>query len=297
MSYLSNPYEGVSAGRRKLAAHGWLGLALMLISWAFNWSLDGPRTHWLFFPIWLGYALTVDALVLFRRRTSLLTRSWRRYISLFVVSAPVWWLFEGLNWRLQNWHYLGGELFTPLAFWAWATLNFTTVIPAVFGSAELLSSFDFLRRLRSGPIIHTDRRTTLLFFSAGLAMFALMWAWPRLFFPFVWVSLYFLLEPVNLWLGNRSLARYTERGNWRPVVALWLGALMTGFFWEMWNYFSFPKWVYQVPWGNWLHIFEMPLLGYGGYLPFALELFAIYHLVAGLSGDKEAEYVQFAGES
>jgi hypothetical protein len=26
----------------------------------------------------------------------------------------------------------------------------------------------------------------------------------------------------------------------------------------------------------------MPLLGYGGYLPFSLELFALYHLVVGL---------------
>jgi hypothetical protein len=28
----------------------------------------------------------------------------------------------------------------------------------------------------------------------------------------------------------------------------------------------------------------MPLLGYGGYLPFSLELFAIYHLIVGLVG-------------
>ena len=35
----------------------------------------------------------------------------------------------------------------------------------------------------------------------------------------------------------------------------------------MWNYFSYPKWVYHVEWGGWLHVFEMPLLGYGGYLP------------------------------
>ena len=28
----------------------------------------------------------------------------------------------------------------------------------------------------------------------------------------------------------------------------------------------------------------MPVLGYGGYLPFALELFALYHLFAGILG-------------
>jgi hypothetical protein len=35
----------------------------------------------------------------------------------------------------------------------------------------------------------------------------------------------------------------------------------------------------------------MPLLGYGGYLPFALELFAMYHLILGLVGQKKTDYV------
>jgi hypothetical protein len=35
----------------------------------------------------------------------------------------------------------------------------------------------------------------------------------------------------------------------------------------------------------------MPLLGYGGYLPFALELYAIYHLINGFFGDKSTDYV------
>ena len=115
----------------------------------------------------------------------------------------------------------------------------------------------------------------------------LMVAWPEIFFPFIWVSLYFILEPINIWLGHRSLVEWTKNGNWQPVVTLWLGVLLTAFFWEMWNYLSYPKWIYHVPWGNWLHIFEMPLLGYGGYLPFALELFAMYHFLLGCSGKRK----------
>ena len=95
----------------------------------------------------------------------------------------------------------------------------------------------------------------------------------------------------NIWLGHRSLVEWTKDGNWRVVVTLWLGVLLTAFFWEMWNYLSYPKWVYHVPWGNWLHLFEMPLLGYGGYLPFALELFAMYHLIIGLFGAKKTNYL------
>ena len=277
--------------REKFPLHGWLGLALVVIFWVLNWTLGGLRTHWGFFPLWLGYCLAVDALVFWRTGTSLLTRSWQKYICLFIISAPVWWLFEALNLRTHNWFYEGAGFFTPLAYGLLTTLSFTTVIPAVFGTAEFFASFDFLRNIKRGLVITPDKFTTTIIFIAGWFMLALMLAWPRIFFPFMWLSIYFILEPLNVWLGNRSLAEWTKNGDWRPVIALWLGVLLTAFFWEMWNYYSYPKWIYDVPWGNWLHIFEMPLLGYGGYLPFALELYALYHLVIGLLGFKSDDYV------
>jgi hypothetical protein len=280
----------------KFPLHGWLGLGLMITFWILNWTLTGPRTHWGFFPLWLGYCLTIDGLVFWRTGTSLLTRSPRRYFGLFLVSAPVWWTFELLNVRTQNWTYIGAEIFSPLEYAFWTTLSFTTVIPAVFGSAEFFSSLDFVKRLRHGPVIATDKGTTLTFFILGWIMLALMLIWPKTFFPFIWFSLYFLLEPINIWLGNHSLAHWTQKGDWRPIISLWCGVLLTAFFWEMWNYYSFPKWVYHVSWGDWLHIFEMPLLGYGGYLPFALELHALYHFVSGLLGKKTSNYVRVAPE-
>ena len=234
----------------------------------------------------------MDGLVFLRTGTSLLTRSWRKYIGLFIVSAPVWWIFELLNIRTQNWTYIGAEIFTPLQYAFWTTLSFTTVIPAVFGSAEFFASFDFIKRLQRGPVLGADNRTTLIFFILGWLMLALMMIWPNVFFLFIWLSLYFILEPINIWLGNRSLAHWTQKGDWRPVITLWLGVLLTAFFWEMWNYYSYPKWVYHVAWGDWLHIFEMPMLGYGGYLPFALELYAIVHLISGFFGDKSTDYIR-----
>jgi hypothetical protein len=277
---------------RKFSNHGWLGLLLIGIFWTLNWNLDGLRTHWGFFPMWLGYCLTVDALVLLRKGTSLLTRSWRKYVGLFAVSAPSWWLFEAINHRTQNWRYLGAEHFSTLEYSFWATLSFTTVIPAVFGTAELVGSFNFFQRIRSGPLITPNQRTTLGFFITGWIMLALMLGWPVYFFPFVWLSVYFILEPINVWMGNRTLAEWTRFGDWRKIIALWSGVLITGFFWEMWNYHSYPKWEYHVPFVGFWKIFEMPLLGYGGYLPFALELHALYHLMAGILGDINSSYVQ-----
>ena len=270
--------------------YGWLGLSIALVFWGINWFGTGLRTHWAFFPMWLGYCLTIDGLVSWQTGSSLLVRSPRKYIGLFFVSAPVWWLFELLNLRTLNWIYIGAEVFSPAAYAFWTTLSFTTVIPAVFGSAELFASFDFVKRIGRGFVIRKDTTTTIGFFVAGWVMLVLMLLWPRIFFPFMWISVYFILEPINIWLGNHSLPDWTESGDWRPVISLWLGVLLTAFFWEMWNYYSHPKWIYQVPYADWLHIFEMPLLGYGGYLPFSLELFALYHLVTGFIGQKE-EYV------
>jgi len=286
----------IETGRSKLPIHGWLGFSLLIVFWILNWTLQGARTHWGFFPLWLGYCLAIDGLVVWRTGTSLLTRSPLRYIGLFLISAPAWWIFELLNLRTQNWVYLGAEIFSPLSYAFWTTLSFTTVIPAVFGSTEFFASFDFMKRPKRGPQIDTDKRTTLFFFVLGWGMLALILMFPNKFFGFVWMSLYFILEPVNIWLGNRSLADWTQRRDWRPVIALWFGVLLTAFFWEMWNYYSYPKWVYQVPWGNWLHFFEMPLVGYGGYLPFALELYALYHFVAGIFGDKKTDYIRIMSE-
>ena len=86
---------------------GWLGSVLLAVCWPLNWTLPGMRTAYLFFPLWLGYVLVVDALVLRRTGTSLLCRSPRDFVLLFLVSAPSWWLFEVINWRTHNWEYVG----------------------------------------------------------------------------------------------------------------------------------------------------------------------------------------------
>jgi hypothetical protein len=261
--------------------HGWIGLVLTAVFWILNWSLAG-LTYWGFFPLWLGYALTVDALVFRRKGHSPLTRSPPAYAGLFLVSAPAWWLFELINLRTRNWLYLGEETFNTLQYVLFSTLSFSTVIPAVFGTAELVGTWGRLKPPCPGPVIRPTPPLLGGMFAAGGLMLLLLLVWPNLFFPLVWCSVYCLLEPLNVKLGNRSLFDDLARGDWRPVIALGAGCLTCGFFWEMWNFYSYPKWIYRIPYADWLHLFEMPLAGYLGYLPFSLELFALYHLVAGL---------------
>ncbi len=268
---------------RKLPLHFWFGLTLALIFWYLNWTLTGLRTQWGFFPLWLGYSLTVDGLVFYRKGTSLLKRSVSRYISLFIISVPVWWLFELFNYFTQNWSYLGRQYFSDTEFALLASLSFSTVMPAVFGTAELVSDFKWIKKLQPGWKLKPTRKNINILFSVGLLMLILIFSFPRIFYIFTWISLLFIMEPLNIWMKNRSLLIFTQNGNWRPVFSLIAGCLICGFFWEMWNYYSYPKWVYDVPGVNFWHIFEMPLLGYLGYIPFSLELYAAYNFIAGLT--------------
>ncbi len=264
---------------RRWPAWGWLGLILVAVCWPLNWMLPGVRTAYLFFPLWLGYILTVDALVQTRSGNSLWSRSPKNFVLLFVISAPVWWLFELINLRTANWEYLGGELFSPLEFNLLSTLSFSTVIPAVFETAELLHSFSWMRRFASAPRVQATPAPFVSLFAGGLVMLVAMLIWPKTFYPFVWTSLVFIVEPLTYWTGRRYFLRELREGDWRVVIALSLGAVTCGLFWEMWNYYSFPKWIYHIPGLAFLHIFEMPILGYGGYVPFALELYALKNLM------------------
>ncbi len=278
---------------RRWPRSGWAGLALIAVFWPLNWLLPGPRTHWGFFPLWLGYCLTVDAAVFFRKGSSALSRNPAGYAGMFPVSVLAWWIFEFVNWRTANWIYLGEEHVGPIGFFLLSSLSFSTVIPAVFGTAELVGTWRPIRDMQPAGPWKATRPFLAGMFLSGWIMLALLLAWPRCFFPFVWLSVFFILEPVNAWRGYPTLLGFLARGDRRPIVALPLGCLACGFFWEMWNFFSYPKWIYEIPVVGFLKVFEMPILGYAGYIPFSWELFALYSLVLGLLGRTSS--VDFAG--
>jgi hypothetical protein len=275
---------------RRFPRHGWLGLGLVAVMWPLLWRQAGFLADFQFFFLWLGYILTVDGLVVIRRGDSLLTRDPWAFAALFVISAPVWWLFEFFNGFVQNWHYLGAETYSRTRYITVATVSFSTVIPAVFESAELMATFGFVQRFRRGPVVPATRPVLIGAMAFGALSIPAFMLWPRYAFPLVWTCLFFLLDPINYRLGWPSITAWVSRGDWRPVAALWCGALLTGFFWELWNFYAWPKWVYTVPFVDFWHVFEMPLLGYSGYLPFSLELFAIYHFVRGVAGTAQESY-------
>lgn len=251
-----------------------------------------------FFPLWLGYVLTVDGLVVVAGGSSLLTRSRTKFVWLFLFSSPVWWLFEAANRVLGNWQYILPHPISWLHDLISSSIAFSTVIPAIFGTAEL--AFTLIQRTNwSGRIVKLapDRRQLLLTAVGGAGVLALSLLFPHQAFGLVWIGAFLMLDPVNRLIGARSIAADLARNDWRNVAALFLGGIVCGFFWEMWNVRSMPKWVYHVPFVGHPKLFEMPLLGYGGYLPFALELFALYNLAAWLVTREAEGYVLPAGNS
>lgn len=275
--------------RKHFPKYGLIGLVIIIISWYLNWTLNGLRTHIGFFPLWFGYCIFIDSIVYYRTGTSLIKRSKRLYILLFLISAPSWWLFELINTVTQNWFYLGREDFTDWEYAILATISFSTVMPAVFSTAELVSSFDLFKKYRRGLRISKSSRTTYILVATGTIMLGLILNWPTYFYPFVWGSIFLIIEPFNIKLGNRSLLNYTVEGNWSPILNLVLGCLICGFFWEMWNYYSYPKWIYDAPYVNFAHIFEMPLIGFIGYIPFSFELFSLFHLFSSFINNKHVD--------
>ena len=265
-----------------MPVHFWAGLLLLCFCWFLNWDLDGLRTHILFFPQWLGYCLVVDGLVCWRKGNSLLTRNIGGYALLFLLSAPVWWLFEGLNLITANWHYLGKESFSPVQYFLLSSISFSTVIPAVFSSAELIGTFRWSGNFQLKSHLRFPKSGYWKLHVIGWLMLILMILSPEWFFPFLWLSLFFIIDPLNAILGNRSLFAELKMGQLHNWFSYGLGALLCGFFWELWNYHAFPKWIYTIPYLDFLHIFEMPLAGYGGYIPFGWELFAVHAFVTGI---------------
>ncbi len=262
--------------------HLLLGLALIAVFWYASWTHLSVLGEYSFFPLWFGYILTTDALVAWRRGESLLTRAPREFIALFALSAPVWWLFEGQNNFVLNWHYIDTQAFSFWRALLIGSIDFSTVIPAIFETTELFSTFHFIGRLRTRRSFRISPTLPWALMYIGAFSFLAVMLAPQYAFPLTWVWLALVVDPLNYLRGRASLLAQMSRGDWRTVVTLMLAAAICGFFWEMWNYFAMPKWYYTIPFVGFLKIFEMPLLGYGGYWPFAWELYALYHLFWGV---------------
>ena len=274
---LRSPGQPIHITSRAFPLWGWGSMFFCLVAWILAWT----RFDWFadyqiftFSPLWFGYIGIVNALTYARSGRCMLLQRPKYLAKLFMVSAIFWWYFEYLNRFVQNWYYIGIEGLSPVEYVVFATLPFSTVLPAVLGTYELLKTFP---RLSSGleeykklDIVSSKPIARAFLVVASIGLFGIG-IYPDYLFPLLWLSPLLILTSIQRLAGIETIFAPLRRGDWSRIFLLALSAFICGMFWEMWNYFSYAKWLYSIPFVQKFHIFEMPLLGYAGYLPFGLE--------------------------
>lgn len=271
---------------------GWLAAAWLASVWLLAWNRFpwfAPLQSFTFSMLWLGYIVIVNALTWRRTSHCMLTHRTAYMLALFPASAAFWWLFEYLNRFVQNWFYIGIGTLGPWEYFWQATLPFATVLPAVLGTRELLASYPrFGAGLEHAWRVPRARSRGLawIVLVASAAGLAGVGVWPNALYSLLWLAPLALLTALQTIADEASLLDGPAKGDWRAIWQVALAGLVCGLFWEMWNYGSLAHWEYSVPFVHRFEIFHMPLLGYGGYLPFGLECLAVAKLLDILYGNE-----------
>ena len=275
-----------------MRAHGWIGLGLVLAAEAALLSGQPLVARWFTPLVWTGYVLLVDALAARLTGRSYLTTDRVEGVLVGLASVGCWWLFEWYNaprfWRGGAdaaglwWRYQGLEpnLFLRRLGYDW---SFATIFPALFLTATVLRARVFRRvRVRPWrPPSATLRALVVVGAVAAVLPLVVVSAW---LVPLVWAAFTLLLEPLNARAGRPSWLADLGRGDASRLAALLAAGVVCGALWEFWNYWAATKWTYSVPYLGHVKVLEMPVLGYLGFPPFALECFAMYHWLRGRLG-------------
>ena len=236
-----------------------------------------PVTTLFYLCAWYGTIWTLDRLIQWREGRSLIARCGPAFLLILFWSAVVWYAFELINFRLQNWYYIF-VLDHPVLQTLNAFFSFATVFPGLLWLEYYLG----LRGVAAGwqgrrwPL---NPRRLILLQIAGLIGLVLVLLWPRYFFPLIWLAFILLLAPVEYRRLPNSLLHQLARGDYAPLTRQLLAGFIAGGLWEFFNYWAQVKWIYTVPFFSELKLFEMPLAGFLGFPPFAVECALVYRLL------------------
>jgi hypothetical protein len=265
---------------RTLPRYGWIGLLMIAISEAGMLARLTPFFHWHTPIAWTGYILLADAIVWKRRGTSWLRNNPAELFFLTCASVPLWIVFEVYNkYSIRNWYYTGlpDDLLLRYVGYVW---SFATIWPAIFETADLVSSL----RDRRAPANRVDDlvRQPLgagawAIVAAGAIMLAVPIAVHSAYLAApIWLGFILLLDPLNARAGEESILGDWREGRTARLVNLLASGAACGLLWEFWNYWAGTKWMYNVPFFPRVKLFEMPILGFGGFPAFAVECFVMY---------------------
>jgi len=264
--------------RHHLPFYAYIGLGVIGLSEVLLWLDFRPVSEYFTPIVWTGYILVADGWLVKSGRPSFIQKYGARFVSLCVYSVFFWVIFEYYNFLLRNWYYQN----LP-AIWALRMLgyfwSFATVLPGILITSELVKLSPRIADLCHARIRVTPGRLNSWVLLGLLCMIGpLVFPSPYFFAP-VWLGVIFLLDPINYKLGKASLLRDLESGDWSNCFPVLFSGFICGFLWEFWNYWAHTKWIYTVPISPQLKIFEMPILGFLGFGPFALECYVATNLI------------------
>jgi len=242
-----------------------------------------PFASWYFPIVWFGFIFVVDAINNKLAKKSLIKDRFYLFAGMLILSALIWWLFEFYNMKIGNWGYATKGIETLLSkSIIKATISFATVIPAMFETFDLIRNVHLFDKFKLKKKHKITKRFLHWMFGAGIVMLILPLIWPKYFFPLVWMAFFFLLDPINYLHKQPSIIKHLKDRKLVIPLSLLLAGIICGFLWEFWNYWSVIKWTYTVPFVGFFKIFEMPILGYLGYFPFAFEIYAMWFFMRSL---------------
>ncbi len=275
----------------KKGTHLWIGLGFLLISEAALFIRLQPVTTYFYSLIWWSYILMVDGLVYRRQGVSLIVNRTRQFFVLIPWSVGIWLIFEGFNLVLKNWYYVGVPREMVIR-WPGYFVAFGTVLPAILETRDLLSSWGIFEKSRLTPVqVRMSWYKPLII--AGALCLILPLLLPQFFFPLVWLGFVFMLEPFNHRTGRPSLLKDLQEGKIGNLFQFLVSGMICGFLWEFWNFWAEAKWVYTVPWVGNIKLFEMPVLGFWGFPPFAVECFVLVHFLGLLDSGRVVRKKRF----
>lgn len=260
---------------------------LLIVSWILAWN----RFTWFasfqiytFTPLWLCYIVIVNAITTYRQGHCLLIRRPSYLLGLFILSSIFWWYYEYLNGFIKNWHYVGVDHLADPEYVFHSTIAYATVLPAVISTIELLNTLARLNQPFTNfwPMqVSIPKAWAIASWTGGCVALFMAASYPEQLFLFVWVAPLFIITGSRYMLGYTTLYSSLAKRDWRSIVLPALAALICGFFWELWNSQSIAHWEYNIPYVDSFPLFEMPAIGYAGYLPFGLVCLAIAELLPG----------------
>jgi hypothetical protein len=271
-----------TSNKKRFAPHGYVGILVMGLAEGLLFGGNQFVGHWFTPIVWTGYILFADALVYRFSGRSLLLTDRLEFVIIIMISIGGWWLCEFYNaprfWKSDLelwWHYhnLEKNPYLRRVGYDWA---FATIFPLLFLTAELFRETVFKQKGRSLTIkLSRPILIVLALLGAAGAIVPLLYpsAWLA---PVIWLSFVFLFDPVNALRGQPSISNDLRHGDWRRLWSLLLSGLVCGVLWEFWNYWAISKWTYTVPFFGSIKIFEMPVLGFLGFPPFAVECWVMY---------------------